>query len=138
MNQPFGPEDFQKTILIADDNPVILRFVSNLLVEKNYHVLLATSGQRALEQSRRYEREIHLLLSDFEMPGMNGIELATAISADRPDLKVLLMSGFDGGMLVLNEGWHYLPKPFIASQLLTLISGLISPHLRFREAAAAV
>jgi DNA-binding NtrC family response regulator len=61
------------------------------------------------------------------MPQMTGIELATAMTAERPELKVLLMSGFDGGMLVLNEGWHFLPKPFIPSQLRALISGLASP-----------
>jgi DNA-binding NtrC family response regulator len=64
------------------------------------------------------------------MPGMSGIELATAITADRPGLKVLLMSGSPGGMLVLNEGWHFLARPFIASQLRALITGLVFPHRR--------
>jgi len=61
------------------------------------------------------------------MTGMTGIELATQITAQRERIKVLLMSGYPAGMLILNEGWHFLPKPFIPSQLLTLISGLISP-----------
>ena len=39
------------------------------------------------------------------------------MSVDRPQLKVLMMSGFTAGMLVLNEGWHFLTKPFIPSQL---------------------
>ena len=47
------------------------------------------------------------------------------MTLDRPALKVLLMSGFTGGMLVLNEGWHFL-KPFITSQLLTLVSGCLA------------
>ena len=68
--------------------------------------------------SQNYQPAIHLLLSDFDMPGMNGIALATQISVERPQIKVLLMSGFTEGMLVLNEGWHFLPKPFIASQLM--------------------
>jgi YesN/AraC family two-component response regulator len=62
------------------------------------------------------------------MPEMNGIALATQISQERPQIKVLLMSGFTGGMLVLNEGWHFLAKPFIASQLHALIAGLINPE----------
>jgi YesN/AraC family two-component response regulator len=62
------------------------------------------------------------------MPGMNGLDLATQMTRDRPDLKVLLMSTFPDGMLVLNEGWHYLTKPFIPSQLRTLISGLVFPE----------
>jgi len=59
---------------------------------------------------------------------MNGIDLATAISIERPRIQILLMSGFVGGMLVLNEGWHFLPKPFIASQLRLLVAGLVSPE----------
>jgi hypothetical protein len=43
----------------------------------------------------------------------------------------LMMSGFSEGMLVLNEGWHFLAKPFIESQLQTLITGLVDPRSRF-------
>jgi hypothetical protein len=45
---------------------------------------------------------------------MSGVDLATAMTIERPQLKVLLMSGFPEGMLVLNEGWHFLAKPFVA------------------------
>jgi FixJ family two-component response regulator len=61
------------------------------------------------------------------MPGMSGVEVATQMTSKRPELKVLLMSGFTDGMLVLNEGWHFLSKPFIPSQLLALIADLIEP-----------
>jgi FixJ family two-component response regulator len=63
----------------------------------------------------------------FQMPVMSGIELATQMSIERPQLKVLMMSGFTEGMLVLNEGWHFLAKPFILSQLRALILGLVFP-----------
>jgi two-component system cell cycle sensor histidine kinase/response regulator CckA len=114
----------QKTILVIDDDSAILRFVSDLLAARNYHVLTGVSGEEGLQLSH-CQHEIHLLLADFQMPGITGIELATQMSVERPDLKVLLMSGFTGGMLVLNEGWHFLPKPFIPSQLYALIVGLI-------------
>jgi FixJ family two-component response regulator len=55
------------------------------------------------------------------MPGMSGIDLATEMTIERPHLQVLLMSGFPAGMLVLNEGWHFLAKPFIGSQLRALV-----------------
>ena len=90
-------------------------------------ILTATSGEEALEQSNGFKTEIHLLLSDFQMKGITGIDLANQLTAQRPNIKVLLMSGYSGGMLVLNEGWHFLPKPFIPSQLRTLVAGLISP-----------
>jgi DNA-binding NtrC family response regulator len=127
MEQPLSPPYHQKTILVVDDDPVILQFVAGLMADIGYTVLTAISGETALEQSRGYKGEIHLLLSDFQMPAMTGIELATQISAERPRIKVLMMSGFTGGMLVLNEGWHFLAKPFIASQLRALVLGLVFP-----------
>ena len=62
------------------------------------------------------------------MPGKSGVVLATEMTREGPNLKILLMSGFDDGMLVLNEGWHFLAKPFVPSQLRALILGLISPE----------
>ena len=121
------PTKNRKTILVVDGDPAVLRFVSELLVEGNYNVVTARSGSLALEQSREFKNDIDLHLSEFQMTGMNGMDLATQMSRDRPNLQVLLMSGFPDGMLVLNEGWHFLAKPFIPSQLRTLVSGLVSP-----------
>jgi DNA-binding NtrC family response regulator len=126
MEQTPAPQNDQKTILVVDDDAEVLKFVSGFLA-RNYTVLTASSGAGGLQQSKDYKGELHLLLSDFQMPGMSGVDLATKITVDRPQLQVLLMSGFPEGMLVLNEGWHFLAKPFIPSQLLALIVGLISP-----------
>jgi two-component system cell cycle sensor histidine kinase/response regulator CckA len=117
----------QKTILLVDDDSAVLNCVSEILADSKYNVLTAGSGSEALQQSRNYTGEISLLLSDFQMPGMSGVDLATEMTFDRPHIKVLLMSGFAEGMLVLNEGWHFLAKPFIASQLRALVAGLVSP-----------
>jgi DNA-binding NtrC family response regulator len=122
-------EGNRKTILIVDDDPHVIGVVSALF-DSEYNVLTADNGVKALEQSRAFAGEIHLLLSDFEMPGLSGIDLASFMTADRPELKVLLMSGFTGGMLVLNEGWHFIAKPFLASQLRALVSGLLFPERR--------
>ena len=128
MAQTPPPKNDQKTVFVVDDDPGILKSVSGFLVQSNYKVLTATSGAEALQQSEGYKGEIDLLLSDFQMPGMSGVDLATKMTLERPQLKVLLMSGFTEGMLVLNEGWHFMAKPFIPSQLRALIVGLISPE----------
>jgi len=123
----------RKTILIVDDEPKVLSVVSEVLKDGQSDILTATTGPQGLQESREFKGEIDLLLSDFQMPGgMSGVDLATAMTLDRPQLKVLLMSGFPEGMLVLNEGWHFLPKPFVTSQLRALVVGLISPEEKSR------
>jgi DNA-binding NtrC family response regulator len=130
-----NPTDQQKkTVLVVDDDAALLESLREVL-GKIYNILGANNGEDALRQSNDFKSEIHALLSDFQMPGMTGIELATQITVQRPKIKVLLMSGYPAGMLVLNEGWHFLPKPFIASQLLALIVGLVSPDKASRFAA---
>jgi DNA-binding NtrC family response regulator len=119
----------KKTVLVVDDEPEVLAVVSGVLIDGEYNILTASTGSLGLQQSRDFKGEIDLLLSDFQMPGgMSGVDLATAMTLERPQLKVLLMSGFPEGMLVLNEGWHFLAKPFVTSQLRALVVGLISPE----------
>jgi len=135
MKQTRDVAKAEKTILVVDDDPATLELVSGFL-RSRYNILTANNGIQALQRSKDCKEAIDLLLTDFSMAGMTGIELATQISLARPTIKVLLMSGFTGGMLVLNEGWHFLPKPFISSQLKTLIVGLLSPDLKSRFSAA--
>ncbi len=129
MTQPPRFAD-QKTILVVDDEPAVLLAVCEMLARNgHYKILRATAGADALNESINFKGDIDLLLSDFQMPGMTGMELATQMTVQRPELKVLLMSGFPGGMLVLNEGWHFLAKPFVQSQLRALVKGLVFPEM---------
>lgn len=132
MEQQPVPQKEKKTILVVDDDARILALVSGLLNGSEYNILTASTGAKGLHQSRVFKGEIHLLLSDFQMPGMSGVDLATAMTLDRPQLKVLLMSGFKGGMLVLNEGWHFLDKPFVGSHLKSLVVSLVFPDKKSR------
>src|SRR6266481_103065 len=72
-------QNTQKTILVVDDEPTVLAFVSEFL-GSNYNVLTAANGTEALQQSKDFEDEIHLLLSDFRLPGVTGVDLATEIA----------------------------------------------------------
>jgi CheY-like chemotaxis protein len=127
MANSLAPNNDRKTILLATDNPEVLQHIGASLVENNYHVLLGHSGAEALEQEKKYKLQIDLLLSAFDMEGVNGLSLAAQVCTRWPDLKVLLMSEFRGGTLVLNGGWHFLPKPFVSSQLNALILTLLNP-----------
>ena len=139
-NKPLPPEN-KKTVLVVDSHVLVRQLLAEVLTHDdgyNVNVLMAETGEQGLQQSREFKGEIHLLLTDVQMSGMSGIELATAMTVDRPRLKVLVMSAFAEGTLGLNDGWNFLAKPFVASQLRSLVAGLVSPDLKFRLAAPAV
>ena len=110
------PHSLPKTVLVVDDNPMILHFVERVL-KSRYGILNAASGAKAIRRANEHPEPIHLLLSDCEMPKMSGIELAAYICRQRPAIRVLLMSEFTSTAIVLNEDWNFLAKPFISSQL---------------------
>jgi len=125
MNQPTDPP-IRQTILMADSDPIVLESLHDVL-SADFDILTASSGENALRESENSNEPISLLVTGFELSDRSGIELGVQITAKRPLIKVLLTSAFKGGLLVLNEGWHFLPTPFIASQLATIITSLIAP-----------
>jgi DNA-binding response OmpR family regulator len=110
-----APTGNGKTVLLAEDEQPVRTFVFQMLTKAGYSIITAVDGQDALQKSRHFEGIIDLLLSDVEMPNMTGIELATQLQMDRPEIRVLLMSGMPSGILLLNEGWQFLPKPFMSN-----------------------
>lgn len=82
-----------ETILVVDDNAGVLKVVSEILIEANYHVLQANNGAEAIAMSRKTAGEISLLLSDVDMPLLSGPDLGEELRKSRPDLRVMLMSG---------------------------------------------
>jgi DNA-binding response OmpR family regulator len=107
----------KKTILLADDDGPLRKFLAVLLTKLGYNLIVAADGKEALEKALAFDGRIDLLLSDVEMPEMTGIELAIQLNAARPDIRVLLISGLASGVLVLNSGWQFLPKPFMSDML---------------------
>ncbi len=126
MRKAAQVKSFGKTILVVDDEPQMLNIVSEFLCG-HYHIITANNGVVALERAQEYKSDIDVLLSDFQMVGMMGSELATRLTLARPGIKVLLMSSYSEGTLALNEGWHFLPKPFSLSHLRTLVTSLAYP-----------
>ena len=122
-----------KTILLADDDGQLRTFLAALLHKYGYNVIVASDGKEALQKAREFGGVIHLLLSDIEMPGMTGIELAIQLNQERPDTKILLISGLATGMLVLNNGWQFLPKPFMADMLKDRIRDFLSEQPSIKE-----
>jgi DNA-binding NtrC family response regulator len=83
----------QQTILVADDDPAILRLLRRLLEAKGHGVLYGSNGREALQVSRDFSGGLRLVITDLDMPEMSGIEFSQQIKAERPGTPVLVISG---------------------------------------------
>ena len=115
-----------ETILVVDDTPLVLESVSLVLKNAGFTVLSASSPEEAIQISLDFAGTIHLLLSDVMMPKMSGPDLATKLLEQRSKLKVMLMTGFAGGdLLILNYGWHLIKKPFVPALLREKVNAIL-------------
>ncbi len=95
----FAPRG-DETVLLVEDEAAVRRLTATLLRSSGYTVLEASSGDEALALLSKGSGPVHLLLTDFVMPRINGRDLAERAQAVRPDLRVLYMSGYtDAGFL---------------------------------------
>ncbi|WP_242469903.1 hybrid sensor histidine kinase/response regulator, partial [Rhodospirillum rubrum] len=105
----------KETILLVEDEDAVRVFGSRALRNKGYTVLEARSGEGALDLLED-GAEIDLLITDMVMPGMDGATLAGRVREERPDLKIILISGYSEdvirGDIVNQPDTHFLPKPF--------------------------
>jgi CheY-like chemotaxis protein len=109
-----------ETILVAEDSDLVRQLTREMLEVRGYQVLEASNGNDALEICKTYTGPIHMALSDVVMPGMTGRELAERVVQVRPDLKVLLMSGYTDEITKTSfrqGGLHFIEKPFTSNSL---------------------
>ena len=115
-----------ETILVVDDNETVLRMVSRVLRDANFHVVSAGNGADALKLAEETDGKIDLLLSDVDMPLMSGPDLGELLKKARPDMHVMLMSGgAEGKLLVLNYGWAFIQKPFVSIKLVEMVTDVL-------------
>jgi two-component system, cell cycle sensor histidine kinase and response regulator CckA len=112
-----------QTILIAEDEGAIRKLVSAVLRAEGYHVLSASSGQDAVAAAERHHEPIDLLVTDIVMAGMGGADLYAWLKTERPDMKVLFMSGYMSREPL--EG-AFLKKPFTPAELIAKVRQLLS------------
>ncbi|HQU14080.1 MAG TPA: response regulator, partial [Thermodesulfobacteriota bacterium] len=110
-----------ETVLLAEDEEVVRRLTREILSGNGYKVLEAGNGREALLLSEAHRGEIHLLLTDVAMPKMSGRELTERIRLQRPDLRILYMSGYTDDVIlrqgVIEDGIPFLQKPFTPEAL---------------------
>jgi CheY-like chemotaxis protein len=88
------PGATQRHILYLDDDDTLVFLVRRLLERRGYKVTAFTEQQQAIDALRADPQAFHLLMTDYNMPGMSGIDVARAVLAIRPDLPVAVASGY--------------------------------------------
>ena len=110
-----------ETILLVEDDDRVRALVSNMLRKNGFTVLLASAGDQALEIAARHRGQIHLLLTDVLMPGLNGRMLSERLTSSRPETRVLYMSGYSDDEIlrlgVKKAAAHFIQKPFSVDAL---------------------
>ena len=118
-----------ETLLLVEDERSVRRFVARALEARGYTVIEAEDGEAGLRLGWRRAGEIDILVTDLEMPGLDGLDLARQLRIARPWLPVLLLSGYARdhlrGLHESLEGMRFLQKPFGEETLLAEVWELL-------------
>jgi two-component system cell cycle sensor histidine kinase/response regulator CckA len=113
-------------IVLAEDEALVRNLVQLMLAKEGYILLSASDGQEALELFEVFKDPIHLLITDVRMPRLDGLTLAERVRAQRPDTKIIVMSG--GTAVTIREKNvpdAFLKKPFIPPTLLKCVQRVL-------------
>jgi CheY-like chemotaxis protein len=118
-----------ETVLVVEDEDAMREVTRRILQRNGYQVITAPGGAEAVAVARRYQGDIHLLLSDVIMPQMLGKEVATRVGELRPGIKILYMSGYARPVLAdqgtLDPGVILVEKPFSEVGLLDNVRAVL-------------
>ena len=108
-----------ETLLLVEDEPAVRRLTRRMLEGRGYRVIEASAGAEALATARGHAGPIHLLLTDVIMPGMSGRELAGFLATERPETRVVYMSGYPDDAVLRHDLGQvaFVQKPFTADSL---------------------
>jgi signal transduction histidine kinase/ActR/RegA family two-component response regulator len=117
------------TILIAEDESGVRDLAGQTLRAAGYTVLEAKDGAEALRAAENHQGTIDLLLTDVVMPKLSGVEIAERLRSKRPEIRVLLMSGYSeyshGSKQSTGAGMHMLQKPFSLESLIVRVREIL-------------
>ena len=123
-----------ETVLLVEDEPALRDLIKYALTGNGFTVLDVPGPADALALSRRHNGSLHLLLTDVIMPGMDGPALAKQVQEERPDIKILYMSGYATNFImhdgVVDPGTNFLEKPFHPRTLLSKVREVLDGSSR--------
>ena len=119
------------TVLLVEDSDLVRDVVALMLESDDLTVLQASGGEEALALARRGDAPIALLLTDIVMPEVSGLELADRLEGERPDMRILFMTGYAEEVVadvgILGEHRECIGKPFTQEQITKRVRKLLSP-----------
>jgi len=113
----------KSTVLVVEDDENVRELACSFLTSLGYNILEAEDGLKAMEilNSNNVLTKIDLLLTDIVMPGMRGDELAERVKKLKPEIKIILTSGYTDSDIIqsgiMNEQFNFLPKPYTIKQM---------------------
>jgi signal transduction histidine kinase len=118
-----------ETILLVEDEPLVLDLAACTLHELGYNVIPCASADEALRRLPDYQNRIELLLTDVVMPRMNGKELASRVASLQPGIAVLFSSGYGEDIIakqgVLDAGLYFIGKPYRPAELAAKVRSIL-------------
>ena len=115
------PLNVKKTVVVVDDDPMMLDVLARILQRENFELLMAGGGPEIIEKLSGHDGQVDLLVTDYAMPDMQGRELAEKVRERFPAVKVLYQTGFSDMLFEnraeLEDGAAFLEKPFTARGL---------------------
>ena len=123
------PTGGTETILVAEDEESVRRLMKEVLEEDGYKVIEAADGEEAVNKFMENKDKIDLLLLDIVMPKMNGKEVYERIKKIKPDIKLLMASGYPADFItqkgIIEEGFNFVAKPMSPTKLLMKVRGVL-------------
>jgi PAS domain S-box-containing protein len=117
------------TLMFVEDDDLVRRVISRGLADAGYQVLVASDAAQALEIASHHAGTIDVLIADVVMPGISGCQLAHKLATERPDTKVLYVSGYTNQVIarygVLEPGQNFLAKPYTIDVLRDRVDELL-------------
>ena len=119
-----------ETILLVEDEPMILEMTQTILELHGYKVLTCASPFEAIKLAEKYDSNINLLITDIIMPDMNGRELSIKLLSIFPKMECLFMSGYTANVIsqhgVLEEGLNFIQKPFSLKEIANKVREILN------------
>lgn len=127
MVSPVSP---QRHILVVDDDELVSEYLGALLEAESYNVMVLNEPAAALEYFKEHPDDFDLIVTDQVMPGLTGVEIAQSILKLRPDLPILLITGYSEKISADNAKSFglsgFFPKPINENLFLDKISDLVT------------